>query len=145
MIEIRKNNEEKFDKIIKTNLHNFNRNHCEWIRKNTEILPSKRNYNNFCVYDGEKLVGGAIGIIRFGWYFLEELWLESKYRGNDLGTKLIDQIEECARENDCLGVRLNTWSFQALGFYEKMGYIVYATFEDCPPGTVDYYLKKQFK
>lgn len=57
---------------------------------------------------------------------------------------LIDKIEECAKENNALGVRMETWDFQARKFYEKMGYIVYATFEDCPPGTIEYFLKKSF-
>lgn len=67
-----------------------------------------------------------------------------KYRGKNIGTMLIEEIEKCANENDALGVRMETWSFQARGFYEKMGYKVYATFEDCPPGTIDYFLKKEF-
>ena len=57
---------------------------------------------------------------------------------------LIEKIEKCAKENNALGVRMETWNFQARGFYEKQGYIVYATFEDCPPGTTDYFLRKKF-
>lgn len=145
MIDIRENSDEEFDKIIKTNLHTFNREKCEWIRENTEIKPSKTKYYNFAVYDNQKLIGGAVGIIRFGWYFLEDLWIDENYRKNNIGTKIIKMIEECAKKNKALGVRMNTWSFQARGFYEKMGYTVYATFEDCPPGTIDYYLKKRFE
>lgn len=137
-------NKEEFDKIISANLHTYNRNKCEWIRKNTEEKPSKINYHNFGVYDCEKLIGGAIGIIQFGWYFLEELWIDENYRGKDIGTELIKNIEKCAINNNAIGVRMETWNFQAKGFYEKMGYKVYATFEDCPPGTVDYFLKKKF-
>lgn len=145
MIDIRENSDEEFDKIIKTNLHTFNREKCEWIRENTEIKPSKTKYYKFAVYDDQKLIGGAVGIIRFGWYFLEDLWIDENYRKNNIGTKIIKMIEECAKKNKALGVRMNTWSFQARGFYEKMGYTVYATFEDCPPGTIDYYLKKRFE
>lgn len=137
-------NNEDFDKIISTNLHIYNRNKCEWIRKNTEENPSKINYHNFGVYDCEKLIGGAVGIIKFGWYFLEELWIDENYRGKDIGRELIKSIEKCAINNNAIGVRMETWNFQAKGFYEKMGYNVYATFEDCPPGTVDYFLKKKF-
>lgn len=56
---------------------------------------------------------------------------------------LIKKIEEYATENKAIGVRMETWNFQARGFYEKMGYQVYATFEDCPPGTTDYFLRKK--
>lgn len=39
---------------------------------------------------------------------------------------------------------METWNFQARGFYEKNGYVVFAEIKNCPPGTVDYYLKKEF-
>lgn len=144
MIEINNNNDEEFDKLISTHLHTYNRSKCEWIRENTEIKPSKKEYHNFGVYEDNKLIGGAVGVIRFGWYFLEELWIDEKNRGKNIGTMLIEKIEKCAKENNALGVRMETWNFQARGFYEKQGYIVYATFEDCPPGTTDYFLRKRF-
>ena len=144
MIELKSNSEEKFNKIISINLHEYNRDKCKWIRDNTEIKLSKRNYYNFGAYENGELIGGAVGIIQFGWYFLEGLWINEKYRGKDIGTMLIEKIEKCAKENNALGVRTETWNFQARGFYEKMGYTVYATFEDCPPGTIDYFLKKKF-
>ena len=96
------------------------------------------------VYENNELIGGAVGTIRFGWYFLEELWVDEKYRGKNIGSTLIEKVEECAKSNRALGVRMETWNFQARGFYEKKGYKVYATFEDCPPGTIDYLLKKRF-
>lgn len=144
MIELKNNSTEEFDKIISTNLHGYNRSKCQWIRENTEVKPSKQKYYNFGVYENEKLIGGAVGIIKFSWYFLEELWIDERYRGKNIGTMLIEKIEKCAKENNALGVRMETWNFQARGFYEKMGYTVYAMFEDCPPGTIDYFLKKKF-
>lgn len=144
MIEIKFNSDEKFDKLISTNLHAYNRNKCEWIKENTEVKPSKCKYYNYGVYENNELIGGAVGTIRFGWYFLEELWVDEKYRGKNIGSTLIEKVEECAKSNRALGVRMETWNFQARGFYEKKGYKVYATFEDCPPGTIDYLLKKKF-
>ena len=121
-----------------------NRNKCEWIKENTEVKPSKDKYYNYGVYENNELIGGAVGTIRFGQYFLEELWVDEKYRGKNIGSTLIEKVEECAKSNRALGVRMETWNFQARGFYEKKGYKVYATFEDCPPGTIDYLLKKRF-
>lgn len=39
---------------------------------------------------------------------------------------------------------METWDFQAKGFYEKNGYTVFAEIKDCPPGTICYFLKKEF-
>lgn len=143
-MEIKNIKDQNFEKIIDANLHKFNRENCEWILKNTEEKPTKTRYCNFGVYNNDKLIGGAVGYIEWKWYFLDELWIEEEHRKNGIGTKLINEIEKCAKENNLLGVRMETWSFQARGFYEKMGYEIYATFEDCPPGTIDYFLRKRF-
>lgn len=143
MIYLRSNRDQEFEDIVGAKLHLYNRSKCEWFQKNTGEIE-ELNYFNFGIYDDEKLIGGAAGIIQFGWYFLEELWVDEKYRGTGLGNALLEQIEKCARKNNCIGVRTETWDFQARGFYEKHGYQVYATFEDCPPGTIDYFLKKIF-
>lgn len=94
MIEIKFNSDEKFDKLISTNLHAYNRNKCEWIKENTEVKPSKDKYYNYGVYENNELIGGAVGTIRFGWYFLEELWVDEKYRGKNIGSTLIEKVED---------------------------------------------------
>lgn len=143
-MEIKNIEDSNFEKIIGTQLHKFNRENCEWILKNTEEKPTKTNYCNFGVYDNDKLIGGAVGYIAWKWYFLDQLWIDKQYRKSGIGTKIINKIEQCAKDKELLGVRMETWSFQARGFYEKKGYEVYATFEDCPPGTIDYFLRKRF-
>lgn len=62
MIELKSNNDDGFEKLISTNLHIYNRSKCEWIRDNTEIRPLKKHYN-FAVYEDDKLIGGAVGMI----------------------------------------------------------------------------------
>ena len=57
---------------------------------------------------------------------------------------LLRRIEERARaERDCVGVRLDTWGFQAKPFYEKQGYEVFGVLEDHPPGETEYLLAKR--
>ena len=65
------------------------------------------------------MIGGAVGYITWKWYFLDELWIEEVYRKNGIGTKLIDKIEKCAKENNLLGVRMETWSFQQENFMKR--------------------------
>ena len=66
--------------------------------------------------------------------------------GNDRDDYLFDMkiCQEFAKENNCIGVQLDTWNFQAPEFYKKLGYIVWGEFKDCPPGTTHYYLYKKF-
>jgi ribosomal protein S18 acetylase RimI-like enzyme len=55
-------------------------------------------------------------------------------RGSGLGRHLMRQAEEEARSRSCRGVWLDTYSFQARGFYERLGFVVFGTIEDYPPG-----------
>ncbi len=137
--------DQKFRDLIRQNLHNYNRKNCSWILNNSKETPSQINYHNIAIYDENKLVGGSSGYIAWQWYFLDEFWIDEKYRKRGIGTKIINVIEQFAKENNLLGVRVETWDFQSKGFYEKMGYNVYASFKDCPPGTIEYFLSKSLK
>ena len=46
----------------------------------------------------------------------------------------MDAAETYAVEHGCFAATLDTHSYQALGFYQKRGYEVFGTLEDCPPG-----------
>ena len=145
MIKIKNDNNPKLKKEIDSRLSLFNKEHCEWFydksKKNEDEYLEEEC--NFLVYDDENLIGGAIGFIKYKWYFLDLLYVDEKYRGNNIGTSLINEIEKVAKKKNLIGVRMETWDFQAKDFYEKNGYEVYATFEDCPPGTVDNFLRKK--
>lgn len=69
--------------------------------------------------------------------------MNKEYRKRNVGTNLIRKIEEFAKVGHLTGIRMETWDFQAKGFYEKKGYSVFAEIKDCPPGTINYYLKKE--
>ena len=51
-------------------------------------------------------------------------------------------LEDKARERGCEFSHLDTFSYQARPFYEKLGYEVFATLEDYPPGQQRFYMKK---
>lgn len=53
---------------------------------------------------------------------VEFLFVEESYRGRGLGKALLERVETAAREQGMRRVLLNTYSFQAPGFYKKMGY-----------------------
>ena len=71
--------------------------------------------------DAGKPVGGAVGHGSFGWVFVELLFVPETLRGQGAGTKLMQQIEDFARQHNMVGIWLDTFSFQALPFYEKLG------------------------
>jgi ribosomal protein S18 acetylase RimI-like enzyme len=65
-------------------------------------------------------------------------------RGQGLGTKLLAQAEAVAREHKCVGIYLDTFSFQARGFYEKHGYGLFGTLENYPDDEKRFFLSKRF-
>ena len=112
---------------------------------NDHLLHDKNEQFGFYVWDGDKLLGGVCGKIDMGnWTFVDFLYLDPACRGRDLGTKLMAEVEKFARQNDCLGVHLYTWSFEAPEFYKKMGYSVFGELHDHPKGASRIFLKKQF-
>lgn len=146
MIIIKNDNNKQMKDIIHTNLRKNNREKCEWFKNNssTDINVLNTKDSNFLVFDNDKLIGGAIGFVKYNWYFLDLLYIDEAYRGHGIGTSLIKSIEEFAKKENLTGVRIETWDFQARGFYEKKGYTVYGEIKDCPPGTIEYFLKKEF-
>ncbi len=89
------------------------------------------------------MVGGATGDSRWGWLFVGGFAVIEAYRGQGWGTRLMTQVEAVARDRSCHSVWLDTYSFQAKPFYEKLGFSVFATMEDYPPGKQRFILSKK--
>ena len=53
------------------------------------------------------------------------------------------RAEDEARDRGCVGAHLDTYSFQARGFYEKQGHSVFGALPDCPPGHARFFLSKR--
>jgi hypothetical protein len=50
--------------------------------------------------------------------------------------------EREARSRGCHGAWLDTFEFQARGFYERQGYTCFAQLPDYPPGFSRFFMKK---
>jgi GNAT superfamily N-acetyltransferase len=95
------------------------------------------------VRDAEgRMLGGLLGATYLGWTQVSALWMPEALRGQGLGTQLMAQAEAHARERGCPRMFLETLSFQALPFYEKLGYRVVSRIDDFPPGGARYALTR---
>ena len=95
------------------------------------------------VHDGQdRLVGGLTARTYWGWLEVEDLWLDEILRGRGYGQKLLAMVEAEAIQRGCSKAWLRTYSFQARGFYEKLGYRVVGALEDYPPGETFYWMQK---
>lgn len=81
------------------------------------------------------VVGGVRGCYSdYGWLWIGLLWVSDELRGKGYGVKLMTKIEEEAKKNKCTNAYLNSFSFQAVEFYKKIGYRVFGELENFPPG-----------
>lgn len=92
--------------------------------------------------DQGTLIGGLVGATYLGWLQVHSVWLPDALRGHGYGTELMAAAETEAVRRGCLRAFLETYSFQALPFYEKCGYVVHSRLADFPKGGARYALTK---
>jgi len=90
-------------------------------------------------------IGGLIGETLRGWLHIRRLWVSEENRSARLGSQLVIHAEDEAIRRGCLGSYLNTYSFQAQGFYQKLGYEIFGELDDFPLGHQNIFLKKTFR
>ena len=90
-----------------------------------------------------RLIGGAVGYVGLGWLHLEALWVEQTARGRGLGAALLARIEASAIESGAHAAHLDTFDWQAEGFYLKQGYREFGRLEDFPRGRQRLFLQKR--
>jgi len=86
--------------------------------------------------------GGILGEINWDWMYIRGLWIDESIRNENWGSKLLQNLEQYSASKDVYGVRLETTTFQALDFYIKNGYSVFAELPNMPRGHTSYFLKK---
>ncbi|MGD1840937.1 MAG: GNAT family N-acetyltransferase [Thermonemataceae bacterium] len=98
----------------------------------------------FAAKDSEgKVIGGILGGIGY-WNGLEIriLWVEETCRHKGIGTRLLEKMEKEAKARGATIAMLDTFDFQAEGFYLKNSYEVVGTIHDFPKGHRRMYFKK---
>lgn len=93
----------------------------------------------------KKLLGGLILESYWRESYVELLWLSAKSRGSGLGSRLIKEAERRAKRRGSYLIHLNTFSFQAPGFYEKQGYQRFGGMSGSPRGESRHYYVKHLR
>ncbi len=101
------------------------------------------NLNKKLIDENGKIIAGIIAR-SYCWnvVYVDILWVDSDYRGQGLGSYLLDELENNAKNKGVTLIHLDTFDFQAKDFYIKKGYELFGVLEDCPKGHTRYYLKK---
>jgi len=93
--------------------------------------------------DENNIIAGCIARM-YCWnvVYVDVLWVDELYKNKGFGSKLINEIEQIAKEKECDLIHLDTFDFQAKDFYLKHGYEIFGVLEGCPKEHCRYYLKK---
>ncbi len=94
------------------------------------------------VRDRERIVAGLAGETYSGWLFIKYLWVSEGLRRSGIGRQLIEAGEAKALERGAHSAWVDTFSFQAPGFYRKLGYEVFGEL-DYPPEFKRLFLRKR--
>lgn len=122
-----------------------------------EILAGLRNFNSqfietasrkplgiFCRNEAGVMIGGLIATRKGLWLCIDYLWVSQEARGSGLGGVMVKAAEQEAVKIGCIHSLVDTFSFQAAPFYEKQGYELQMSLQDCPNvGMQRHYLTKK--
>ncbi|NIH11546.1 MAG: GNAT family N-acetyltransferase [Serratia symbiotica] len=92
--------------------------------------------------DDNQIVAGLVARTWWGGLEVQYLWVGDQYRQSGYGRQLMLQAEEEARKRGCHMACVDTFDFQAKGFYEKLGYRVFGDFPGYAHRHTRHYLAK---
>ena len=108
------------------------------FKKEVEVICKK------VIDENGNTIAGCDGYISpWGEVYIDDMWVDEKYRRQGIGSNALQAIEEAAKSKGCYLVWLDTWDFQAKPYYLKHGYSVFATLNEVPKGHVEYELFKR--
>jgi GNAT superfamily N-acetyltransferase len=139
-INITKSTPEEKDYLDKK-ITEFNSSKVPFTQKDPHI------HLGYTIKDESNNILGGITAVLYCWgcLYVDVLWIAENYRGQQLGSLLIDKVESKAKELGCKIAHLDTFDFQAKDFYIKKGYELFGELDNCPPNHKRFYLKKEFK
>jgi predicted N-acetyltransferase YhbS len=89
------------------------------------------------------VAGGILGHTSYGLFFLDLFHLPEELRGSGIGTRLVALAEEEACRRGCTAAFVYTTTFQAPGFYERLGYSRFGEVAAPPDGATRIFLSKR--
>jgi ribosomal protein S18 acetylase RimI-like enzyme len=91
-----------------------------------------------------EITGGLWGYTFYGYLFVELLAM-GEARGQGAGTTVMQLAEAEAVRRGCVGIWLDTFTFQAPGFYQKLGFTEVGRIDDHPPGHARIFYVKRLR
>lgn len=100
--------------VANTRAHNF------------AVVPN--DFRKVCAFlrdDSDRITGGLVGTTYWHYLDISFLWVAEEHRQRGYATQLMNLVEAEAIARGCTNALVDTFSFQARGFYEKQGFKVF--------------------
>lgn len=116
------------------------------------IMAYAKQKNGFMPFDffaffirdnNNTIVGGCNGNTLYGCLYIDQIWLDESLRNQGYGTQLIQEAEKYGLEKDCTFITVNTMSWEALGFYQKLGFKIEFERHGFQHDSIFYFLRKE--
>jgi len=98
----------------------------------------------FIAIENNDLIGAVVAQPFWGTLHIKYVWVKEAYRGKKIGTLLTQRACEYGRNLNYLFAFVETMSFQALEFYQKLGFTLEYTRSGYAEGLAFHYLRKNF-
>lgn len=94
--------------------------------------------------DEGKLIAGVSGRTIYQQFLIIAVWVDQSLRGTGLGRQLMQQAEIEAIKRGCKAAQLDTLSFQAPLFYQKLGFEIVGQVEAIAASPARYFMLKKY-
>lgn len=98
----------------------------------------------FVAMDGDDCAGVVAVELFWGALHIKYMFVEEKFRGKRIGTHLMERAFAYGNEHRCPFAFVETMSFQAKGFYQKLGFHLEFTRSGYTDEIGFHYLRKNF-
>jgi GNAT superfamily N-acetyltransferase len=106
------------------------------IDEHNMAVTGRRDYRPLGVFERDpqtgELVAGLYAFTWGDWLEVKFVWVRPDHRGRGLGRRLVETAETEARRRGCHHAWLDSYSFQAPGMYEKLGYRAFGRLHEYP-------------
>jgi ribosomal protein S18 acetylase RimI-like enzyme len=99
----------------------------------------------FIASDKGNFAGAIVVELFWGALHIKYVYVEDTYRNQGIATQLMEDALDHGRHHKCPFAFVETMSFQALEFYQKMGFVLEFTRAGYKHGTSFHYLRKDLK
>ena len=128
------NTESQKSQIIGDLIRSYNRS--------KRVVAESEPLNLYVEDEHGEIMAGLVAETFGNWLEIEYLFVKEDLRGQGIGSQLLQQAKSEAKKRNCRFAFVNTYQFQAPGFYQKQGYKEVFTLKDYPyTGQRHYYQK----